>query len=847
MGVGTAFAVLCITLEVQAHTFATDTIDTNVQVGRESTSLAFDSQGRMGLCFRDDDNQWLRAAFFDGAAWATEVVDNDAGSGDDVGWHCAMTYDANDIPHIVYLNLTDSDLRHARKNGAQWVIQTVDANAGSDFMTWSRLSLAQDADGNFGVAYYDSFARDLRYASTVNGVWATEVVVAEGDSGRFPSLTFDRNGNPAIAYQRHVNDVSELLMLVEHDGNAWQAPAVVDGADRSGLGNALGFDSQNVAHLVYQQRESNGYYSFKYVRRDAGQWSQPQTFAQSAQDAGGFCQLAIGPSDNIHIFYRYYFRSALFGSANYIRMESIYFPWLGLNETAMHTQETLAFTVAPPRDFSGLTIAVDGAQRMALAYVADNWDGSNSLVVKRLTNWRPVVKMLTPRAGDQTAGDTFTFQWLDFDPDSASQLSFHYRDQQWQTFPFGETAGEDGANSVVVSTANLARGNYWTEARISDDAFNTYYGTGSNRELIVSNHLPTTPGMAAPAQGATLDDRTPALQWNNAGDVDGDVRTYEVQVATDQLITNLVVNQTGIAEAAGLATSWSVPQDLSDGVAYYWRVRARDSEGGLSVWSGARSFVIQVNDPPPAPVATAHALTVHNGEVVWQNVADLDGDAVSYAVAFCADAACGQLLHSAGNIQEGNQGTSRFRAVSVLNPGNYFWRVRAFDAPGLASAWSATAALTIAGEPAAAAPAAQAPAAAPAAQPAGEAAQAPAANAGDAQADAPADQPAAANGDAQGAAAAADDAGAGAADSGNGGERAAAGDSGDQQAAGGSDSGAAGSGGSNSGESGSGVAGEAGPDSAEGDAAGGEANAPAGQSGAASGGAKAGCSLLIVP
>ncbi|MBI4238326.1 MAG: hypothetical protein HY696_07920 [Deltaproteobacteria bacterium] len=833
LGVGVAVAVLCIVSQVQAHTFTTTTVDTNGNVGTDSTSIAFDSQGQIGVCYRDADNDRLGFASYDGAAWSTEVVDDDNGSGDNVGWHCALTYDANDVAHILYYNFTDNDLRHAKFEGGQWTIATADANIIGSFLPNGRISLAKDADGNLAAAYYDSSNRDLRYATRLNGVWATETVVANGDVGQYPSLAFDRDGNPAIAYLQRNNDTSAALMWVEHDGNAWQAPVQLDGNGQSGLWISLGFDSRNVAHLAYQQRDAQGYYTYYYRRRDAGQWSQSQAIQTSAQDAGGYTQIAVGPADNIHLFYRYYFRSALFGSANYLRMESIYFPEQGIDGTATHWQETLAFSVAPPRDFSGLTLAVDGAQRMAMAYTASNWDGSTQLVVKQLTNWRPAMKLTTPRIGDQTAADTFTFQWLDFDPDSNARLSFHYRDQQWQTLAFGETAQEDGANSVVVSTAAIPRGNYWAEARISDDDFATYYGVGASVELIINNHTPTTPALAGPAQGATLDDRTPALQWSNAGDVDGDLRTYDVQVATDQLFANVVVNQAGIAEAAGLATAWSVPQDLSDGVLYYWRVRARDSEDGLSAWAGARSFVIQVNDPPPTPVATAHTLTVHNGEVVWQNVVELDGDVVMYSVAFCADAACGQLLHAAGNIQAGNQGTSRFRAVSVLDPGNYFWRVRASDATGLTSAWSATAALEIQGEaPAAAAPAAQAPADEPAQAPA---AQQPAANDGGAGDNAAA---AADGGDAP-----ADKGGAAAAaDSGDSGERAAAGAGGSEQPA--SDAGDAdavaddGSGGS--------VAGEAGPDSAEGEeASSGAGTTAAGQSGAASGGAKAGCSLLI--
>ncbi|EKD47125.1 MAG: hypothetical protein ACD_66C00213G0002, partial [uncultured bacterium] len=54
----------------------------------------------IGICYQDTDNYILKYAYYDGNAWNRQTVDNDGGSGDDVGGQCALIFDDDDHPNI---------------------------------------------------------------------------------------------------------------------------------------------------------------------------------------------------------------------------------------------------------------------------------------------------------------------------------------------------------------------------------------------------------------------------------------------------------------------------------------------------------------------------------------------------------------------------------------------------------------------------------------------------------------------------------------------------------------------------------------------------------------------------
>ncbi|MFW6189808.1 MAG: hypothetical protein ACOC7T_05170 [Planctomycetota bacterium] len=93
------------------------------------------------------------------------------------------------------------------------------------------MSLALDASGEPGIAWYDEFGGNLMYAHRDAGSWAVETVDYAGDVGENMSLAFDPSGNPAISYNvwDHWHAAQNQVRLARFDGTSWNTTVVATG------------------------------------------------------------------------------------------------------------------------------------------------------------------------------------------------------------------------------------------------------------------------------------------------------------------------------------------------------------------------------------------------------------------------------------------------------------------------------------------------------------------------------------------------------------------------------------------------------------------------------------------
>ena len=96
-----------------------------------------------------------------------ETVDGPTNVG---GAATSLALDSSGNPHITYHDSPAGDLKYAKKSGAGWITETVDAAGVVGFYS----SLALDAQGSPRVAYWDQSNLDLKYASKATGVWVVE-------------------------------------------------------------------------------------------------------------------------------------------------------------------------------------------------------------------------------------------------------------------------------------------------------------------------------------------------------------------------------------------------------------------------------------------------------------------------------------------------------------------------------------------------------------------------------------------------------------------------------------------------------------------------------------------------
>lgn len=183
--------------------------------------------------------------------------------------------------------------------------------------------------------------------------------------------------------------------------------------------------------------------------------------------------------------------------------------------------------------------------------------------------------------------------------------------------------------------------------------------------------------LVAPTHDSLLTTSTPTLKVTNTTDPDGDVQTYEFVVYSDQELTTIAMQTSGVVQAPP-HTTWTVTEPLADDARYWWRVRPYDGYE-YSEWSDVGTFLVSAENTAPMAfslVAPVHGDTVEtmSPTFVWQASSDSDlGDAVSYTLKISEDS----LFGTYDFVQLTD--TSAMLFDSLVDGTTYFWKVEARD------------------------------------------------------------------------------------------------------------------------------------------------------------------------
>lgn len=211
------------------------------------------------------------------------------------------------------------------------------------------------------------------------------------------------------------------------------------------------------------------------------------------------------------------------------------------------------------------------------------------------------------------------------------------------------------------------------------------FGIDGGGNPVYVNNPPTVPAAQSPKADEVVLTNTPVLTYAAATDDRDTTLTYQVVIKQGDATVKTFDPTT--------ATSVTVPADLlSDDVVYSWMVQAVDSDGAVSGFSAAATFVVNTNDPPSLPVAQ----TPVGGSVVeteaptltYQAAVDDYDTTLSY-----------QVVVKQGAAEVYSVTTS---ATSITVPAGvlaenaaYTWTVQAADSKGLVSGFSAPSAFVV--------------------------------------------------------------------------------------------------------------------------------------------------------
>lgn len=195
------------------------------------------------MVYYDLTNGNLKYAKKSGGIWTRETAD---GSVNDVGRYGSVALDAQGNPHVSYRDDTSGDLKYARRMSGVWATEVVDGTVDN---VGQYTGIAIDATGVVNISYYDLTNGNLKYARKAAGAWTIDVADgAAGNVGLWTAIALDSQGNPSISYQDNVTN--DLMYAVKSSG-AWTRVAIDAGPNQAALYTSIAFDTQDNPHVSY--------------------------------------------------------------------------------------------------------------------------------------------------------------------------------------------------------------------------------------------------------------------------------------------------------------------------------------------------------------------------------------------------------------------------------------------------------------------------------------------------------------------------------------------------------------------------------------------------------------------
>jgi hypothetical protein len=199
------------------------------------------------------------------------------------------------------------------------------------------------------------------------------------------------------------------------------------------------------------------------------------------------------------------------------------------------------------------------------------------------------------------------------------------------------------------------------------------------------NTAPTVPNQVFPLNNTVCTDHNVLFEWNASSDTEGNTVTYRVEIAENSSFSPLLYSESSFSESRLIS--------LSEGKAYYWRIKAIDSRNAESAYSPTMQFLTEgegvSNHIPFAPALLSPVL---NSEVSGTTVniswsaSDVDGDPLAF------DVYLDTKENPATKVSE-NQTETTYEAANLAPATKYYFKVVVKDDKGAISVgqvWSFT-------------------------------------------------------------------------------------------------------------------------------------------------------------
>jgi hypothetical protein len=656
---------------------------------RTSVAVGSDGNPRIAYAVQVLDLYFfqVRYASYSGSAW-THMTVADMGLVAPAG-AVSIAVDGNDMPAIAYADPATGALMYAKYNGVKWTITKVDD------LRPVRVCIAIGPGDVPCMSAFDYSKDALLYFKLDGGIWKRETVESGEEAGLHHSMALDRDGHPRIAFTQ---GPEFKLKYAEWTGAVWDV-SVIDSDRYVGSGASLVLDRWDRAHISYAAQYT---YQIRYATWKGNQWVKelvdssyvPNYGTSICLNASGFPRMCYDNWTAGELRLAVHVPDQAPTTPSRPAGPALGMPGASYSYTTHATDaddDTIEYVYEWGDGTSTTSKGLTSGETVTLPHV---WASSGSFQVRAMardeygavSGWSAPFAILIdnlpnvpavpagPAAGAVGGDLTFTTSAIDPDGNDVKYVFEMVADlgpppvMRTSETPMVPSGGNGNATWRWDSP-----GNYSIRAK-AVDAFGLESIWSAERTFVVSTP-PAAPGR--PTGPAKCQQGAEASFGASATDPDGDRVRYEFDWNASGAGTTTLTDLVASGTAATATHSWA------RWGTYPVKVRAVDEHGIASGWSDP--LEVAVNAPPGAPVAPTAPAKAEAGKAVGltASAVDPDGDMVKLVFDW------GEGGNATAETGFFPSGTPTNLSHTWKKAGTYKVRVKAVDADGSASDWSA--------------------------------------------------------------------------------------------------------------------------------------------------------------
>ena len=270
-----------------------------IGVGKHN-SVALDNLGAFHISYYDENDASLNYAYWDGATWSFELVDDYIDIGKGVGLWSSIQVDPATNVHIAYMDEKYDNLKYAYKKhtNGEWTDVTVDSGGSGGLNVGSMCSLALDSSNMPYISYLDFSLGNLKVAKLVDlhtNAWTIDRVDSTDYTGWYTSIYVDGSNRAHVSYFNASR--GDLKYAVGKPGGSWSLSTLQPTNGLVGLFTSIAWNAAIGRPVILYYNAAAGW--LMYISQASNnKWNTPQIVAGNSRDVGLATSLAVN-SDGV--------------------------------------------------------------------------------------------------------------------------------------------------------------------------------------------------------------------------------------------------------------------------------------------------------------------------------------------------------------------------------------------------------------------------------------------------------------------------------------------------------------------------------------------------------------------